>query len=629
MTDNGIASIVRTLAEGVDPGRVLREVAQVALRHTATSHVLLAAMLEGQLTPIVAIGSPHSVLFEAAQEAYGQGRAVRRSDPTVHLAAVATPVRHQGQVVAALAVAGTPDGTRPLQPEALTTLADCAALALAARPVAGVLSAGHGDDGLALAVDLAGIAGATTTDGVVAAALEVAAAHFGARAGFVCLPTGPDGVEVLGWRGLDRDRLGAASRHPRFTGLISGPDMVVASPTDPVVAQLSAGAEFAIGLPVAAGQPGAVVLLVAEAPDAGGRQALAALQAQVAAALRTTQTAAAVEAAGAQLATVIHSLPDPALAVDAAGRFRVLNAAAAELFTLSDSFEIGRPARGRLGHPGLEALLLDNGTDGFTEGSELVLGRPTPRRFVATTRSLGAGGRILFLRSMATAAAPAARETDALAAALGRALRDPLATITSLASAGPAGGGLASGGDWDVARKAILAEAARLEAVADQLTLLSPNGHGPAVSVRAEPCDVVAVAAMVVATHRAAAPGRNLAIAGPARLPAVTDRRLLERVLDPLLDNALRYSDGPVTVEIADRGETFEVAVVDAGPGIFSGDIPGLFERYHPLDGSPVRQGAGIGLYTCRRLVELLGGRIWCDSRLGIGSRFAIRLPYS
>src|SRR2546423_7911966 len=144
MTDNGIASIVRTLAEGVDPGRVLREVAHVALRHTATSHVLLAAMLEGQLTPIVAIGSPHSVLFEAAQEAYGQGRAIRRSDPTVHLAAAAVPVLHQGQVVAALAVAGTPDGARPLQPEALTTLADCAALALAARPVASVLAAGPG-----------------------------------------------------------------------------------------------------------------------------------------------------------------------------------------------------------------------------------------------------------------------------------------------------------------------------------------------------------------------------------------------------------------------------------------------------------------------------------------------------
>ena len=106
------------------------------------------------------------------------------------------------------------------------------------------------------------------------------------------------------------------------------------------------------------------------------------------------------------------------------------------------------------------------------------------------------------------------------------------------------------------------------------------------------------------------------------------DRRLLERVIDPLLDNALRYSDGPVTVEVADRGDTFEIAVVDVGPGIFSGDIPGLFERFHPLDGSPARP-TGVSLYTGRRLAELMGGRLWCDSKLGVGSRFAVRLPHS
>jgi signal transduction histidine kinase len=630
MTDNGIASIVRTLAEGVDPGRVLREVAQVALRHTTTSHVLIVAMLEGQLTPIVAIGSPHTVLSEAGEEAFSQGQPVHRSDPTVQLAALGVPVRHQGAVVAALVVAGTPDPTRPLEAGALTTLADCAALALAARPVASLLSGGGDDeDRLALAEALVTIAAATTTDEVVNAALDVAASRFGARAGFVCLPAGPGGVEVVGLRGIDRDRLGAASRHPRFTGLISGSDVAVLAPTDPVVAQLSAGAEFALCLPVVAGEPGALVLLVPEAPDAAGRRALSALQGQLAAGLRTARAAAAAEAAGAQVAKLIHSLPDPALAVDDAGRFVVLNAAAAELFALSDSFEIARQARGRLGHPGLEGLLLGEETEGFTEGSEIVLGRPTPRRFVASTRSLGTGGRVLFLRA-AAAAAPATRETDTLAAGLGRALRDPLATITTLASTGPAGIGINTAADWDVARKGILAEAARLEAVADQLALLSPNGQGrAAVTVRAEACDVVAAAALVVATHRAGAPERTISIAGPARLPAVADRRLLERVLDPLLDNALRYSDGPVTVEIADRGETFEVSVVDVGPGIFSGDVPGLFERFHPLDGSPVRQGAGIGLYTCRRLVELMGGRIWCDSRLGIGSRFAVRLPVS
>ena len=661
MTDNGIASIVRSLAQGVDPGRVLREVAQEALTRTATSYVLLAAMLEGQLVPLVAIGSAHQVLLEAAGAAFESGQPAQRSDPNPGLEALAVPVRYRGAVVAGLAVAARLAPGRRLPVDALLPVADCAALALAARPAASWLrGAGTGAadaDGpsgaVTLAEALAGLAAPLSLDGLVAAALELGASRFGARAGFVCLPVGPgpgDGgcppdrgavrrsghVEVVGWRGLDRDRLEAASRHPGFTRLVSGSDVAVVAPTDPVVAQLTAGAELAVSLPLVPGEPGALVLLVAEEPDPDGRRALGALRAQMTAGLRAARAVATAEASGAQLSTVIHSLVEPALAVDADGRFMAVNAAAAELFALSDSFEIGRPARGRLGHPGLEGLLLGDparADDGavFGNGSEVVLGRPTPRRFVAAARSLGAAGRILVLRSSGSAGSPSG-PTDALAAGLGRALRDPLAAIIGLASAGPAGAGLANNGDWDVARKGILAEAARLEAVADQLALLSPaapDGRRPGgITVKAEPGDVVAVAVVALETHRAAAAGRKLVISGPPRLEAVTDRRLLERVLDPLIDNALRYSDGPVTVEISDRGESFEIAVIDAGPGIFSGDIPGLFERYHPLDGSPVRQGAGIGLYTCRRLVDLLGGRIWCDSRLGVGSRFAVRLPH-
>jgi signal transduction histidine kinase len=360
---------------------------------------------------------------------------------------------------------------------------------------------------------------------------------------------------------------------------------------------------------------------VAEEPDPAGRRALESLRVQVAAALAAARSAGAVAAAGGEVSALVHALPDPVLVVDGGGRFSAINPAAAELFALSDSFEIGRPARGRLGHPGLEALLLDDGEGALGDGTDLVLGRPTPRRFVATARSLGARGRVLLLRP-AAAASPGERQTDEVAPALGRQLRDPLAAIAALVGTGLAGT------DWEVARKAILAEAARIEAVADQLALLSPDGQGTAVvTVRAEPLDVVALTAAVVGSRRGAAPDRKLTVAAPARLEVSVDRRLLERVLDPLIDNALRYSDGPVTVEIADRGETYEIAVVDTGPGIFSGDIAGLFERYHTLDGSPVRRAGGISLYTCRRLVDLMGGRLWCDSRLGVGSRFAVRLP--
>jgi signal transduction histidine kinase len=100
-------------------------------------------------------------------------------------------------------------------------------------------------------------------------------------------------------------------------------------------------------------------------------------------------------------------------------------------------------------------------------------------------------------------------------------------------------------------------------------------------------------------------------------------------VLHHLLDNALKYTESDVVVSVVDKGEEVEVRVDDSGPGIYSGDLPLLFERFRQLDGSSTRAhgGTGLGLYISRRLVELLGGHIWCESRLGVGSRFAFALP--
>jgi signal transduction histidine kinase len=107
------------------------------------------------------------------------------------------------------------------------------------------------------------------------------------------------------------------------------------------------------------------------------------------------------------------------------------------------------------------------------------------------------------------------------------------------------------------------------------------------------------------------------------------DRPKFDHVLNHLVDNGLKYSEGAVVLEVVDRGDEVEISVTDSGPGVFSGDIPRLFERFQQLDGSSTRAhgGTGIGLYICKRLVEAQGGRIWCESRLGLGSRFAFTLP--
>jgi signal transduction histidine kinase len=124
--------------------------------------------------------------------------------------------------------------------------------------------------------------------------------------------------------------------------------------------------------------------------------------------------------------------------------------------------------------------------------------------------------------------------------------------------------------------------------------------------------------------------GDRVSVRRPRReLQLSVDRAKVDQVLHHLVENALKYSQGDVRIEVANRGDEVHVAVIDHGPGIYSGDVPRLFDRFWQLDGSSTRPhgGTGLGLYICRRLVEAHGGRIWCESRLGVGSSFTFVLP--
>ena len=100
----------------------------------------------------------------------------------------------------------------------------------------------------------------------------------------------------------------------------------------------------------------------------------------------------------------------------------------------------------------------------------------------------------------------------------------------------------------------------------------------------------------------------------------VTDRTLLYRVLFNLGDNALKYSDGPVTITAMEDGGTairFEVA--DVGIGIAPEKLPLVFEQFSQVDPSDPRKvgGVGLGLHLVRKATEALGGEIHVESRAG------------
>jgi PAS domain S-box-containing protein len=109
----------------------------------------------------------------------------------------------------------------------------------------------------------------------------------------------------------------------------------------------------------------------------------------------------------------------------------------------------------------------------------------------------------------------------------------------------------------------------------------------------------------------------------------VSDRRLLRRVLQNLLANALRYTaDGGVLLAARVRGKALEIEVWDSGPGIAKEHAATIFEEFRRLEQvSPWgEKGLGLGLSICDRIARLLGHRLSLRSRQGRGSVFGIRV---
>jgi two-component system, OmpR family, sensor kinase len=109
----------------------------------------------------------------------------------------------------------------------------------------------------------------------------------------------------------------------------------------------------------------------------------------------------------------------------------------------------------------------------------------------------------------------------------------------------------------------------------------------------------------------------------------VGDIALIERVMDNLIENALRHTPagGTVTVAVQPAGATVTVQVIDTGAGIAAEDLPNIFERFYQSDKMRTRGGAGLGLAIARRIVELHGCSIRAESRIGRGTTLRFDLP--
>jgi signal transduction histidine kinase len=122
----------------------------------------------------------------------------------------------------------------------------------------------------------------------------------------------------------------------------------------------------------------------------------------------------------------------------------------------------------------------------------------------------------------------------------------------------------------------------------------------------------------------------------PYDMPSVqADRGKLKRILENLINNALRFTEhGTVTVSARylSSKRLLEFKIADTGVGIPQEQLSTVFEKFRQVQGANAGMqhgGVGLGLYIVKKYTDLLGGKIYVESRAGEGSTFTLLVPAS
>jgi len=147
-------------------------------------------------------------------------------------------------------------------------------------------------------------------------------------------------------------------------------------------------------------------------------------------------------------------------------------------------------------------------------------------------------------------------------------------------------------------------------------------GHGRGTA------DAGRILTSIAEASSTAADVRALEITTEAATPArvAVDEDLAVRIVQPIVDNAIRYAARRVSLEAHASDGHVAIVVADDGPGVADGDRERIFEP-GARGGYGRGDGAGLGLALARRLAQEVAGTVTVDGRSTAGARFVVRLP--
>lgn len=343
----------------------------------------------------------------------------------------------------------------------------------------------------------------------------------------------------------------------------------------------------------------------------------------------------------ARIETIVESMADGLVAVDAEGKILAFNPEAEQLTGVPASVAVGAPveeildARDVQGAPAPVPIF--DLSEGSVGGIFLVRrsGAPVP---VAVTCAVlrGPGDKIA---GGVTVIRDVSREHDLerlkseFLSNISHELRTPLTPIKGYADLlARAGAGSEKAAHFV---EGILHSTERLERVVELLVDFSALEAGR-LAPQSGSVDVGALLEQLAQSWRERAGRHDIVLEVGGELPPVSgDERLLRRSFNEILDNAVKFSPSggriEVVAHIRDGGDerVVEVCIADEGIGISSDDIPRIFSDFRQVDGSDTRAygGLGLGLAFVSRIVEAHGGEIAVESEPERGTRFRISIP--
>ena len=346
-----------------------------------------------------------------------------------------------------------------------------------------------------------------------------------------------------------------------------------------------------------------------------------------------------LEAERSRLAAVLEQMTDGVLIADADGLIQFANPAARRLF--GGQLEDSTVPTALRHHQLIEAWQVCQESGEMQMESVEVPNRRQFLQLIVIPDQHAPGGTLLLVQDLTRVRRLETVRRD-FVSNISHELRTPLASLKALTETLQDG----AVSDPQAAGRFLERMATEVDALtqmAQELLDLSriESGQVELQRRRAAPRNLLVSAAerMRLQAERA---GLSLEVSCPSDLPEViADAPRIEQVLVNLIHNAVKFtppggavmlsakyvSPAAPTQGAEEGGDLVRFSVQDSGVGIPADDVPRIFERFYRVDKARSGGGTGLGLSISRHLVESHGGRIWAESREGLGSTFFFTVP--